>query len=100
MLLLILQIGFGVRAWRTGWRGRALIPAAIGYAVAFLLGVAAGMAGATSVANLAPLFLLIDAGVAAATAVMAFRRPRPGHPSAPAVAERHAVAAESESLAA
>ena len=103
MLLLILRIGFGVRAWRKGWGCRAPLPAASGSTLALLLGFAAGMAGATSTAGLAPLAFLIDAGVAAATARMAFKPPRPTLAAAPTAVGCEAAAtvpAETGSLAA
>ena len=38
MLLLILEIGLAIAAWRRGWKGWALLPLVLGYGAAFSLG--------------------------------------------------------------
>ena len=38
MIMLVVNICLTVRAWRKGWKARALLPMAIGYVLAFLVG--------------------------------------------------------------
>jgi uncharacterized membrane protein YfcA len=45
-MLMILEIALTVSAWKRGWRGRALLPLAIGLFIAFFAGVLMGASGA------------------------------------------------------
>lgn len=50
MLVLMLEIGLTIAAWKRGWKGWALLPLAIGGASAFLTGVVMGAAGVSDAA--------------------------------------------------
>jgi hypothetical protein len=46
-MLLILEIGLTVAAWRRGWKVRALLPLGIGFGIGFLGGLIMGVSGAS-----------------------------------------------------
>ena len=46
-MLLIIEIALTAAAWSRGWRGRALIPMASVFILAFLIGAMAGASGMT-----------------------------------------------------
>jgi hypothetical protein len=74
MLLLLVEIALTVRAWRKGWKARALLPIGIGMGVAFLLGLAFGSTGAEpGVALVAGI--VVDLAIIAALGTMAVRSP-------------------------
>ena len=63
--MFILEVWLTTKAWRNGWGGRALIPVAVGFGLATLLGVALGASGnspafrpAATVIDVALLFVL------------------------------------------
>ena len=58
-MLMIAEIMLTVAAWKKGWKGYALLPGAIGFAVAFLIGATMGPA----LKQFAPALLLIDLGI-------------------------------------
>lgn len=45
MLLLLLEIGLTIAAWKRGWKGWALLPLAIGMSAGFLFGLVVGATG-------------------------------------------------------
>jgi len=47
MLLLMLEIGLTIAAWKRGWKGWALLPMVIGFGAAFMTGLFMGAAGAS-----------------------------------------------------
>lgn len=44
-MLLLLEIGLTIAAWRRGWKAKALLPLVIGAGSAFLIGFIMGMSG-------------------------------------------------------
>jgi len=47
-MLLILEIGLTIAAWRRGWKSRALLPLAIAVGVGFMAGIFIGIAGGST----------------------------------------------------
>jgi threonine/homoserine/homoserine lactone efflux protein len=95
-MLLILEIGSTVAAWRKGWRWRALHPVGGFAASAFLVGMAEGMAGG-NVQGVTPLLFLLELlgiGVLVWMSVSAPQRlrlresPEPNAPPEPATETR------------
>ena len=74
-MLLILEIGLAVAAWRKGWRAWALVPLGVVAGVAFLIGVAVGASGGTA-EHVTPLFLLLDLACVGVLIRLAVRGPR------------------------
>jgi hypothetical protein len=58
-MLLLVEIGLTVAAWRRGWRWWALLPVGGGMVLAVLLSMTVGASGG-SVAQAKPVFLLLD----------------------------------------
>ena len=73
-MLLILELGLTIAAWRRGWRFRALIPLAGLMGVAFLIGVAVEVAGGTF-ENVTPLVILLDLATVGMLVVLTSRAP-------------------------
>ena len=48
-MLLILEVILTVVVWRRGWRWKALLPSAVGFLVAFWMGVACAASGLSQV---------------------------------------------------
>jgi hypothetical protein len=72
--MLLLEIGFGVFAFRKGWRWRVLWPAGAGFVLAVMIGMAAA-AGGGSPRDAAPISVLVDVAIVAALGLMAMRAP-------------------------
>jgi hypothetical protein len=72
--MLLLEIGFGILAFRKGWRWRVLWPAGAGFVLAVMIGMAAA-AGGGSPRDAAPISALVDVGIVAALGRMAMRAP-------------------------
>ena len=49
MLLLILEIGLTISAWKRGWKGWALLPGAFTFAAGYMLGMTSGGGSGASV---------------------------------------------------
>lgn len=75
MLLLMVEIGLTVAAWRKGWRAKALLPLGILMAVAFLMGLAAEGSGG-SIEAVMPLLLLLELACIGVLIRLAMRAPR------------------------
>lgn len=73
-MLLIVEIMLTVAAWKKGWRGWALLPVAVCFATAFLLGAAAGANGA-SPDDFVGVGLVLDILLVIALGVMIARAP-------------------------
>jgi hypothetical protein len=73
-MLLFLEISLTIAAWKNGWRGRALLPLAGAFLVAFLLGGALGSSGGSD-ADARVLGFLCDLGAVIVLGVMAKRAP-------------------------
>jgi hypothetical protein len=93
MILLLLQISFAAKAWRNGWRWRALMPLAIDWGICFLIGMAIGAAGGDSVEGAIPIMLLSEIGALVALVVMALRKPSMALPAATSAPAHSSVAA-------
>ena len=58
-MLMLIEVGLTIAAWKKGWRWFALIPLGVAVTIAFLTGFAIGMLGGeTQVAM--PFFMLLD----------------------------------------
>ncbi|GEM_PF-2761323 len=75
MLLLIAEIWLTVKAWRKGWRAKALLPGGILVAVAFLMGVAVEGSGG-SIEAVIPLAILLELACVGVLIRLAMRAPR------------------------
>lgn len=73
-MLLIIEIMLTVAAWKKGWRGWALLPVAICFATAFLLGAAAGANG-TSPDDFVGIGLVLDVLLVVVLGVMIAKAP-------------------------
>ena len=74
-MLLILEIGLTVAAWRKGWRAWALVPLGGVLGMGFLIGVAVGASGGT-IEHVFPLVLLLDLACVGVLIRLAVRGPR------------------------
>ena len=92
MITLALQIFFGVRAFRNGWRWRVAYPFVVWSVTAFLLGVASALQGQDLTAYL-PMLIIMDIALISVLAHMSKH--------APAVYARivHAAQPEAETAA-
>lgn len=77
-MIAILEIIFTAKAWRKGWRWRALLPMGIGLGASLFIGMATG-AGGGSIEQALPIFVLLDLGVLGSLIAMATRSPRADH---------------------
>jgi hypothetical protein len=59
MITAIIEIILVIFAWQKGWKWYSLIPVAIAYSIAALLGAALGAAGAANVIGSAPVVFFI-----------------------------------------
>ena len=76
-MLLILEIILTIAAWKRGWKGWALLPAAAGLWAAFFAGVVIGLAGGSE-ENLFPVGIIFDLLIVGALIVMTSKRRRAG----------------------
>lgn len=74
MITLALEIYFGVKAFKNGWRWRVLIPAGIAFVTVLLIGVATA-ANNGDVLDAFPLALVVEVGLIAVLAGMASHAP-------------------------
>ena len=88
-MLLLLEVGLTVAAWKKGWGAKALLPVGATLVLGLLFGVAIGLGGGTIEAA-APVALLSD--VAAIGILIAMVRRVPN--SQPVLAGTPAVAGE------
>lgn len=56
-MLLVLEIGLTIAAWRRGWKGWALLPLGIGFGIGFLIGLIMSASGASEESIFAVGFL-------------------------------------------
>ena len=84
MIMLVVEICLTVRAWRKGWKGRALLPMAVGYAMAFLVGAMLAQSGAPWLARVF-LGLVVEIGMVGSLIAMGRKGPscatQPGPPA-------------------
>jgi hypothetical protein len=74
-MLLIVEIWLTVKAWRKGWRAKALVPGGILLAAVFLMGVAVEGSGG-SIEAVMPLGLLLELACIGVLIRLATRAPR------------------------
>jgi hypothetical protein len=91
-MLLILEIILAISAWRRGWRAWALMPFAVTWGLAFFIGVAMGVSGA-SPEEAVPVGLVLELGCLVALAVMCGTARKPAEASASEVGTEAAAPA-------
>lgn len=92
-MLLFLEIYLTIAAWRKGWKGWAILPIAIGMAVAFVIGMEVGASGGSNDSAFA-VGLIVDFGIILALIMMVLKKPRQIQQAK--IAEAVAVKAKSE----
>lgn len=79
MITLALEIYFGVKAFKNGWRWRVLLPVGFAMVAGIFVGIATAVTDG-SITDTLPLMLMVDIGLIGVLAGMA-TRPRHGHAS-------------------
>ena len=74
VVMLLLEIGLSIAAWKRGWHIRALMPRVMSLTVGFFLGMFI-LAGAATTEAMRPVAALGDVSALVALVVMAFRVP-------------------------
>jgi hypothetical protein len=74
MITLALEIYFGVKAFKNGWRWRVLLPVGVAVVAGGFVGFATA-AGAGSMTDALPVMLLVDIALIGVLAGMAHRPP-------------------------
>ena len=89
VMLLLVEVGLTIAAWKKGWGAKALLPVGATLALGLLFGVAIGLGGGTIEAA-APVALLSDLAAIGILIAMVRRVPN----SQPIIARTPAVAEE------
>jgi hypothetical protein len=74
-MIAVLTVIFTVRAWKKGWRWRALLPMLVGYGAAFFIGIVISADGGAFEGAL-PVFVLLDLVILGSVIAMASRAPK------------------------
>jgi hydrogenase/urease accessory protein HupE len=69
MMLLILEIGLVIAAWKRGWKGWALMPIVIGFCAGFITGLVVGDTGGSE-EDFFPIGIIFDVLVIGALVTM------------------------------